>query len=146
MPCRRRCLTGGPFIHCKLAKWEQPKGALQAKVPYRGVPYRGTTTVLSTSSKNIDPLGKVFYKRSCVHFFTRVLFCTQCTSLYTVYFFVHSVLFCTQCIFCTQCTFLYKVYKIFDFLTLLRLPSLSLSSSLHPHHLLQLQLTCYMLH
>ena len=41
VPCRRRCLTGGPFIHCKLAKWEQPKGALQAKVPYRGGALQG---------------------------------------------------------------------------------------------------------
>ena len=41
MPCRRQCLTGGPFIHCKLAKWEQPKGALQAKVPYRGGALQG---------------------------------------------------------------------------------------------------------
>ena len=41
VPCRRQCLTGGPFIHCKLAKWEQPKGALQAKVPYRGGALQG---------------------------------------------------------------------------------------------------------
>ena len=41
VPCRRRCLTGDPFIHCKLAKWEQPKGALQAKVPYRGGALQG---------------------------------------------------------------------------------------------------------
>ena len=41
VPCRRQCLTGGPFLHCKLAKWEQPKGALQAKVPYRGGALQG---------------------------------------------------------------------------------------------------------
>ena len=41
VPCRRQCLTGDPFIHCKLAKWEQPKGALQAKVPYRGGALQG---------------------------------------------------------------------------------------------------------
>ena len=41
VPCRRQCLTGGPFIHSKLAKWEQPKGALQAKVPYRGGALQG---------------------------------------------------------------------------------------------------------
>ena len=53
VPCRRRCLTGSPFIHCKLAKWEQPKGALQAKVPYRGGALQGhdhcTTTTSATT-------------------------------------------------------------------------------------------------
>ena len=83
--------------------------------------------------------GKVFYKSSCVRFFTRVRFCTRCTFLYMVYVFVHSVLFCTQC------TLLYTVYFLWTklyFLTLIGLPSLPLSlslssSSLHSHHLIQ---------
>ena len=29
VPYRRRCLTGDPFIHCNLAKWEQSRGVLQ---------------------------------------------------------------------------------------------------------------------
>ena len=56
VPCRRQCLTGGPFIHCKLAKWEQPKGALQAKVPYRGGALQGhdhcTYAIFGTAKSN----------------------------------------------------------------------------------------------
>ena len=52
VPCRRQCLTGGPFIHCKLAKWEQPKGALQAKVPYRGGALQGHDHCTNTIAIN----------------------------------------------------------------------------------------------
>ena len=62
VPCRRQCLTGDPFIHCKLAKWEQPKGALQAKVPYRGGALQGhdhCITIKQILDYRLVPFGAV---------------------------------------------------------------------------------------